>query len=211
MAGKPVRIVVVSTRLCASWVTPLAVHPKIAIVGTAQPSNKVFAQVKHMHPDVIAIHMRGATSSLWIRWFRAQYPHLGVIALCEEERFVVEAIAAGATGCLLTREIPANSDEVAVIIQMMADNSCFVASPEAQKVLQAYLQESFDRAPPLSPREQEVLTLLAHGYTDKEIGRMLNISQRTVKFHVANIKAKFGVSSRVEIVRVALEKGLIET
>ena len=69
-----------------------------------------------------------------------------------------------------------------------------------------------DQAPrdPLTPREQDVVKLIAEAYTNKQIGEILNVSEKTVESHRANVLAKLGMRDRVELVRYAIRRGLIE-
>jgi DNA-binding NarL/FixJ family response regulator len=69
-----------------------------------------------------------------------------------------------------------------------------------------------DEAPrdPLTPREQDVVKLIAEAYTNRQIGEILKVSQKTVESHRANVLAKLGMRDRVELVRYAIRRGLIE-
>lgn len=85
----------------------------------------------------------------------------------------------------------------------------FLYPPTLRALMREYL-ESGDAREPLTPREREVVKLVAESHTSEEIGRMLVISPRTVERHRENVLAKLGLRDRVELTRYAIRHGLVE-
>jgi DNA-binding NarL/FixJ family response regulator len=87
----------------------------------------------------------------------------------------------------------------------------FLYPPTVKSLLQAWLEDP-DRAPgsELTPREEQVVKLVAEAYTSDEIGRMLHITRRTVERHRENVLAKLGMRDRVQLTRYAIRRGLID-
>ena len=102
------------------------------------------------------------------------------------------------------------SGAVADAILMTAPDRVDPESADPERVgLQSGVRETGGMVEPLTPREQEVLELLAEGLPNKAIAARLGISDQTVKFHVASISAKLGATNRTEAVRLALRRGLL--
>ena len=131
-----------------------------------------------------------------------------VLSMQDDPRYVREAFAAGASGYVLKE---AADNEVVAAIREVAGGGRYV-HPELGARLVAAESEERRRAEedPLSEREREVLRLLALGHTNQEIAKQLYISVRTAETHRAHIMQKLRLSSRAELVRYALERGLLE-
>jgi two-component system response regulator NreC len=119
------------------------------------------------------------------------------------------AFEAGASGYVLKE---AADTEVVGAVRAVAGGERYVHPALGAKLIAAEVEERKRAdADPLSEREREVLRLLALGHTNQEIAQMLYISVRTAETHRAHIMQKLGLSSRAELVRHALEHGLIES
>jgi DNA-binding NarL/FixJ family response regulator/signal transduction histidine kinase len=124
-----------------------------------------------------------------------------VLTTFAQDEMVFQAIRLGARGYLLK---DASIDELIDAIRTVAGGGTLLAPAAAEQLAQRiYHPES------LTPREREVLGLLADGLRNKEIASQLGTSEKTVQFHIANLFSKLGVSSRTEATRVALERGLV--
>ena len=143
---------------------------------------------------------------------KSQFPDLRILILTvhEDEALLREAIRVGAAGYVLKRA--AETELISAIRAIMG--GVLYVDPSMVRVLlseeikpTATLPESVE---PLTHREKEILKLIAQGYTNRQTAEELNISTRTVEGHRANLVAKLGLRSRVELVRYAREQGLIK-
>ena len=140
-------------------------------------------------------------------------PQLRILMLSmhENERYLYEALKAGASGYVL--KTVADRDLVEAIRAAMRGEKFLypgAVTPLIEDFLRRARQDLPLREDPLSPREQEVLKLVAEGYTNKQIAETLVISEKTVERHRANILEKLGMRDRVELTRYAIRQGLIE-
>jgi len=140
-------------------------------------------------------------------------PQLRILMLSmhENERYLYEALKAGASGYVL--KTVADRDLVEAIRAAMRGEKFLypgAVTPLIEDFLRRARQDLPLREDPLSRREQEVLKLVAEGYTNKQIAETLVISEKTVERHRANILEKLGMRDRVELTRYAIRQGLIE-
>jgi two-component system response regulator NreC len=127
----------------------------------------------------------------------------------DDPRYVRAAFEAGASGYVMKE---AADTEVVDAVRTVARGERYVHPALGARLVTAEVEErKRAEADPLSDREREVLRLLALGHTNQEIAKMLYISVRTAETHRAHIMQKLGLSSRAELVRYALERGLIES
>jgi two-component system, NarL family, response regulator NreC len=131
-----------------------------------------------------------------------------ILSMHDDPSYVREAFAAGASGYLLKEA--ADADLVAAVRQV-AGGARYVHPALGARLAAAEAEAAADAAAdPLSDREREVLHLLALGHTNQEIAKMLYISVRTAETHRAHIMQKLRLSTRAELVRYALQHGLLE-
>jgi DNA-binding NarL/FixJ family response regulator len=145
------------------------------------------------------------------RHIKEQAPEVNVLLLSmhDDERYLLEALKAGASGYVLKRA--ADTDLVEAVRAVARGNS-FI-SPHAESTLvKRFLEDPAEGDPTerLTPREREVVKLIAEAYTNKEIAAILNLAEKTVESHRANVLAKLGMRDRVELVRYAIRRGLVE-
>ena len=162
---------------------------------------------------VIDITMPRMTGLQAARELHRRRPKLRILMLSmhENERYLYEALKAGASGYVL--KTVADRDLVeAVRAAMRGEKFLYpgAMTPLIEDFLRRARQDLPLREDPLSPREQEVVKLVAEGYTNKEIAETLVISEKTVERHRANILEKLGMRDRVELTRYAIRRGLIE-
>ncbi|MFW6069801.1 MAG: response regulator [bacterium] len=186
----------------------LALDPDLDVVGEAVNGKEALRLVGELHPDVVLMdllmpEMDGITATSAIR---RQYPDTEVIALTSvlEDEKVYGAIRAGAIGYLLK---DTEADELCRAIKAAAAGQVQL-SPQAAARLMREVRPP-DSPEQLTPREIEVLQLLAHGLANKEIARELSIGEKTVKTHVSNILSKLGVLSRTQAALYAVRAGLV--
>ncbi len=156
--------------------------------------------------DLLMPQMDGiaATAAIKERW-----PDIEVIALTSfiEEEKVHAALQAGATGYLLK---DAEADEVAKAIRAARAGEVHLDPAVAKRLMQSLrAPKQQEVVEPLTDRELEVLHAVAKGRANKEIGRQLGISERTVRTHVSNILGKLGLASRTQAALYAVQQGLV--
>jgi two-component system response regulator NreC len=131
-----------------------------------------------------------------------------VLSMQDDPSYVREAFASGASGYLLKE---AADSELVAAVREVAGGKRYVHPPLGARLAAAEAEaEAKAAADPLSDREREVLRLLALGHTNQEIAKMLYISVRTAETHRAHIMQKLRLSTRAELVRYALQQGLLE-
>ena len=184
----------------------------IEAVGEAGTARDAIFEARSTEPDVILLDvvMPDQSGLEIIPTLLKEHPEVRILVLSmqDDPQYVREAFAAGARGYVLKE---AADREVVAAVREVADGGRYV-HPELGARLVAAESEERRRAEedPLSERESEVLRLLALGHTNQEIAKQLFISVRTAETHRAHIMQKLRLSSRAELVRYALERGLME-
>ncbi len=207
---RPIRVLVVDdhTLFRRGLISLLAGDARFQVVAEAGDANEAHLRAAATQPDVILLdnHMPGVNGVDALPGFKAASPQARVLMLTvsEDERDLSAALRGGARGYLLKTM---DSEMLASAIQRtMAGES--VVSPEmTSKLVNAFQAGQGALSPPvvdadpihsLSPREREILTLIAKGASNKEVARDLHIAEPTVKIHVQHILRKLNLSSRVQ-------------
>ena len=163
-------------------------------------------------PDVVLLDvmMPGRSGLEATPEIKEAAPKAGVLVLSmqDDPSYVREAFSAGASGYLLKEA--ADSDLVAAVREVAAGRRYVHPALGARLAAAEAEAEARAAADPLSDREREVLRLLALGHTNQEIAKMLFISVRTAETHRAHIMQKLRLTTRAELVRYALQQGLLE-
>lgn len=187
-------------------------QPDIAVVGEAADGVEAVERALELRPDlcVLDVAMPRMTGLEATREIRAHAPEIAVLVLSmhDDERYVFEALRAGAAGYVLKRE----ADQALVAaVRAVQRGEPFLTNAAEHSLVRAWLEDSTaGPAEPLSPREREVLKLVAEAHTNREIAATLHLSEKTVESHRASILRKLGMRDRVELVRYAIRRGLIE-
>ena len=190
----------------------LAREPDIEPVGEAGTGREAIFEARSLKPDVILMDvvMPDQTGLEALPTLLREHPETKVLLLSmqDDPHYIREAFAAGASGYVLKEAADA---EVVTAVREVARGGRYV-NPELGARLVAADTEAQRRADddPLSEREREVLRLLALGHTNQEIAGQLYISVRTAETHRAHIMQKLHVSSRAELVRYAMTRGLLD-
>jgi two-component system response regulator NreC len=183
-------------------------EPDIEVVAEAGDADSAARYVTGHRPRVLIldINMPGGSGLTAIPNIREQSPGTEIVVLTmqDETAFAREALQAGVLGYILKE---AASEELVKAVRMAAEGRTYL-----QPELGARLAAEPDAATPddLSERELEVLRLIALGHTNNEIAEQLYLSVRTVESHRAHIQQKLSMTTRSELVRYAIERGLID-
>ena len=184
----------------------------IEVVGEAGDVKEAVFETRDKQPDVVLMDvvMPGQTGIEGVPLVLKEAPEAKVLVLSmqDDPRYVHEAFAAGAAGYILKEAVDA---EVVGAIQRVAAGDHYVHPALGARLVAADAEaKAREEADPLSDREREVMRLLALGHTNQEIAKMLYISVRTAETHRAHIMQKLRLQTRAELVRYALEQGLLE-
>lgn len=189
-------------------------EPDIAIVGEVESGEEALVAVRALHPDVVImdVAMPGIGGIEATRRIKEASPETAVLALTmhEDEQYFFAMLGAGAAGYIPKRAAP---DDLISAVRAVYQGNIFLHSTLARFLLQNVLPPRAGQertAEELTAREQEVLTLIAEGLTSRQIAERLVVSPKTVDRHRENIMAKLNLHSRVELVKYAIERGLIE-
>jgi DNA-binding NarL/FixJ family response regulator len=192
--------------------------PAVEVVGEADEAAAAVELICERLPDVVLldVHLPGGGGHAVLRGVLPDHPGVQFLALSVSDapEDVIDVIRAGARG-YVTKTI-SGPDLLQAVYRVAAGDAVF--SPRlAGFVLDAFAQQG-GAAPAagldpeldqLSPREREVLRLIARGYTYKEVGRDLNISAKTVESHVSSVLRKLQLSTRHELTRWATDRRLV--
>ncbi len=186
----------------------LSTSDGIDVVGEARDGREALALVGTLDPRVVLMDlnmpvMDGITAT---RELRAHFPDVEVIALTSvlEDRKVIDAVQAGATGYLL-KDTDADALEEAIHAAARGEVRLH---PEAAKRLARDVRTPELREH-LTPRETDILRLVARGHSNKRIARDLAVEEATVKTHVTRVLAKLGLASRTQAAIFAYKEGLV--
>ena len=184
----------------------------IETVGEAENAERAVFEAMEHRPDVVLmdVTMPGQSGIEALPALLQSVPDTRVLMLSmqDDPGYVRAAFEAGASGYVLKE---AADSEVVAAVRAVASGEQYVHPSLGARLVAAEADERRRaEADPLSDREREVLRLLALGHTNQEIASMLYISVRTAETHRAHIMQKLRLSSRAELVRHALEEGLLE-
>jgi two-component system response regulator NreC len=191
----------------------LAGEPDIEVVGEACDGDQALAQIETLRPDVVLmdIAMPGMDGLAATREVKTRWPDVNVLVLTmhRTDDYFFEMLKAGASGYVLKGAKPG---ELVDAVRIVSQGEVFLYPTMARRLVQEFLcrEEGIAASgPSLSPRERQILRLLAEGYTNKEIAERLVISASTVHTHRTNIMSKLGLKTRHALVQYARRCGLI--
>jgi len=182
------------------------------VVAEAADGVEAVEMAISQRPDlaVLDVGMPRMTGLQATREIKAYAPEVAVLILSmhDDERYLFEALHAGASGYVLKRE--ADQDLVAAA-RAVVDGQAFLTNAAERSIIRAWIEDpSAGPSEPLTPREQEVVKLIAEAYTNRQIAEILNVAEKTVESHRGNLLRKLGMRDRVELVRYAIRRGLVE-
>ena len=218
MISHPIRLVIADDQgmVRAGFRSLLESEPDLRVIGEAVDGEDAIEQVTKLRPDVTLMdirmpHLDGLAATRQL--VAAGVPtRVLVLTTFDLDEYVFEALRAGASGFLL-KDAPA--EELAAGIRTVAAGDSLLAPSVTRRVVDAFVGRSGpSRAPDrrlgtLTPRELEVLGLLARGLSNLDIAEQLFVSEGTTKTHVSNVLAKLGLRDRVQAVIYAYENGVV--
>jgi two-component system response regulator NreC len=190
-------------------------QPDMEIVGEASTGAKALAMAAQQHPDVIVmdITLPDITGIEATRLIKQSQPGSAIVALTihEDEQYFFEMLQAGASGYVPKRAAP---EDLITAIRTANNGEIFLYPSLAKALVSDFISRSHTEPEDttldeLTPREAEVLELLAGGLTNDEIADQLVISPHTVARHRENLMRKLGLHSKSELVKYAIRKGII--
>ncbi|WP_059172437.1 response regulator transcription factor [Bacillus sp. FJAT-27445] len=190
-------------------------HADMRVVGEASEGNEGIKKALELKPNVVIMDLSmphgkdglSATGEL-----KKLMPGVNILILTmhDDEEYLFRAIQAGASGCILKS---APHDELLSAIETVAKGDAYLHPSATKRLMEEYMgavrQGSADIFNLLSDREKEVLTLVAKGFSNKEIAEQLVISVKTVETHKSNVMEKLQLKTRPELVQYAIKKGLL--
>jgi len=186
----------------------LKLDPELEVVGEAANGAEAIQMARALKPDVVLMDllMPGTDGITATGRIRAEVPQTEVLALTSvlEDASVVGAVQAGAIGYLLK---DTQAEQLCKAIKAAAKGQVQLAPEAAARLVREV--RAPDNPESLTGRETEVLRALATGLTNREIGRILNIGERTVKTHVSHLLSKLGLQSRTQAALYAVRIGLV--
>jgi two-component system response regulator NreC len=191
-------------------------EPGFQTVGEARDSKEAMSQARELKPDVVLldISMPGAGGIEVTRELKEMLPQVQVLILTvhKDEALLRGAIEAGAAGYITKNAL---EPELINAIHAVRRGDLYVHPTMTRALLKGLAPTEEAPAPStqaesLTPRETEVLCLIAQGYTNRQAADEMGISVRTVETHRANIMGKLALNGRVELVRYAMEHGLLD-
>ena len=209
----PIRLLIVEDQpgILAKQKRLLEKYDELEVVGTARDGTLALELIQQLEPDVVLLDL-GLPDMDGIqvtRQARAARPSLEVLiyTIFDEEERVLQAVRAGASGYLL-KGTPA--DRMVEAIKEVHQGGSVIQPRLARRLLRHFQTVQPPNAPGLTPRETEILQVIAKGLSNRATGETLGVSRATVRTHLEHIYAKLEVSNRTEAVTEAIRRGIIE-
>ncbi len=185
----------------------LAAMPQLEVVGEAGSGAEALSLVEQIRPDLLLVDigMKDMTGLQLTETLCRQYPGIQILILSmyDHAEYVTSSIRAGARGYVLK---DAASREIVAAIDAIAAGGSYYSADLLRQMASPTAEDS-----ELTPREREVLRMLAQGLSNKAIARTLEISVRTVETHRLSIRRKLGVDTPAGLVKYALERGWLSS
>ncbi|MFD4139985.1 response regulator [Streptomyces sp. NPDC058572] len=189
----------------------------IDVVAEATNGTEAVEEVRRTRPDVVLMDVRmpemdGLEATRRILTGAPHTPRVIILTTFDLDRYVYAALSAGASGFLLKDVTP---EQLTSAVRTVRTGDALLAPAITRRLVQRFARHGSDTAAlhrdlaSLTPRELEVLGLLARGLSNAELATRLHLAEATVKTHVARILAKLGLRDRVQAVIVAYETGLV--
>ena len=190
-------------------------HEGIEVIGEATNGQEAIDQVAALKPDIVLMDismpvMNGLEATRAIKKASPEVKIL-ILTMHEGEAYFFNILEAGASGYFIKG---GSASDLVTALQVVHNGNVFLYPSMAKKLLVDYLQRADagidkENLNGLTPREQEVLKLVAEGYNNQEIGTQLSLSPATVQTHRSNIMGKLNLHRRTELTKYAIKHGLI--
>jgi len=212
----PLRLLVVDDQAVVrlGFTALLDSQDDMAVVGAAGDGQQAVRLAAQLKPDVVLMDIRmpvlGGIEATGIITNRAAAPRVLVLTTFDLDDYVYDALRAGASGFLLKDATP---EEILHAVRVVGGGEALLAPAVTQRLIAEFAARSRPVPPPnidrLTPREQEVLLLVASGLTNAEIAARLCLAGQTVKSHVSSLLFKLELRDRVQAVILAYESGMV--
>jgi DNA-binding NarL/FixJ family response regulator len=205
-AGNLIRLLIVDDHpvVCTGLTSMLSAQPGMEVLGAASSGEEALGLIQRLQPNILLLDLRmpgmdgiGVLNAL--KQFDTP-PRVLVLTSFEKEEDIYRAIRAGAHGYLLK---DSTKDEMIAAVRAVVDGKRYIPRHIAARLADRMMRSD------LTTRELQILELLAHGSTNKEIAAALQISDNTVRNHVNNIMEKLQVSDRTLAVVTAMRSGVL--
>ncbi len=193
----------------------LEAEPDFVVIGEAEDGRIAVRLACDLRPDVVVMDiamplLNGLEAT---RQIKQACPDVKVLILTmyDNEEYIRQALAFGAMGYLLK---DAAASELITAVHAIHRGEAVLSPPITRLVLENYLRwgdiQKDHSADGLSPREREVLQLIAEGYTNKQMAEMLSLSIKTIQTHRMNLMSKLGLHDRAELIKYAIQRKIID-
>jgi two-component system response regulator NreC len=193
--------------------TLLDAEDDIEVVGEAEDGREAVDQASKLHPDIVVmdITMPGLNGLEATHQIKQRFPEMQVVVLTMHtaEEYVFQILRAGASAYVVKRAAPS---ELIAAVRAAHRSESFLSPSVSRMVINQYLRKpqaaAEDHYQELTPREREILQLIAEGYSNQRIAELLCLSIKTVQTHRANLMRKLGIYTTAELTRYAIHRGV---
>ncbi len=193
----------------------LEAEPDMCVIGEAEEGRSAVKLSCQLEPDVVLmdIAMPLLSGLEATRQIKQNCPQIKILILTmyENEEYIRQALAFGAMGYLLK---DATAVELVNAVRAIHKGEAVLSPPVTRLVLENYLRwgdiQKDHSADGLSPREREVLQLIAEGYTNKQMAEILSLSIKTIQTHRMNLMSKLGLHDRADLIKYAIQRKIID-
>ena len=183
---------------------------KVEVVGEAGDGQQALKLIEQLEPDVVLLDltMPGLSGFEVLRETSEKFPNVNMIVLSvhDSEEYAFHALRSGAVGYLPKS---AASTELEEAIGRVLRGEKYISPSIAREASLEFARTVPETPPELTPRQMEVLTLIAHGSSTREVAHSLNISVKTVETHRAQLMERLNIHDVAGLVRYAIKKGLV--